>query len=139
MVSKSIEDFLAFLREIEQSYYAADTEESEANAETQDLLHCIELEEHTYNEFAKLSKGLREIRKKRRKAKETMAQCSPVLGWIDQNRGVVKGLEALLGQVRKAERVSEGPNLVYVFFLLVEDIQRLDFMVAVQNHFLNIQ
>lgn len=111
MVSKSIDVFLIALRDIERSYHMADAEEQEANAETQDLLHCLELEEHAYNELAKLSKELRDVRQRRRKAKDTMAECFPVIEWLDQNRAVVKGLEALLGQVRKAERITDGPKI----------------------------
>lgn len=111
LVSKSIDDFLTALREAEEQYHLADADEQETNAKTQDILHSLELEKHTYNEYARLSQELRIVRQKRRKAKETMAQCLPVLEWLDQNRTVVKGLEALLGQVRKAERIAEGPKV----------------------------
>lgn len=106
--SKNIEDFLTFLRSCEQSYHMAEADEQEANSITQDLLHSIELEEHTYHEHAKCSKELKEVRKLRRAAKDTMSQTAPILDWIEQNRSVVKGLEQLLGAVRKAERSTES-------------------------------
>lgn len=109
--SKRIEEFLAFLRDAEQEYRMAEADEQEANAETQDLLHSLELEEHTYNEYAKLSKEMKEIRKKRRAAKNKMAECLPVLEWVEQNRAVMKSIERLLGDVRKAEKFTSGPRI----------------------------
>lgn len=109
--SKRIEEFLAFLREAEQEYRIAEADEQEANAETQDLLHSLELEEHTYNEYAKLSKEMKEIRKKRRYAKNKMAECLPILEWVEQNRVVMKSIERLLGDVRKAEKYTSGPKV----------------------------
>ena len=91
--STSIEDFLTFLRTCEQSYHMAEADEQEADSITQDLLHSIE------------------VRKLRRTAKDTMGQTAPILDWIEQNRSVVKGLEQLLGAVRKAERSAE--NRIY--------------------------
>lgn len=108
MISKAIEDFLAFLRDAEQLYHISTANEQEANGETQGILHSLELQEHTYNEYARLSKGLAEIRKKRRAAKDLMDATAPVLEWLDENRSVVKRLERLLGDVRKAEKRSEG-------------------------------
>lgn len=106
--SKNIENFLTFLRDCEQGYRMAEADEQEANSVTQDLLHSIELEEHTYHEHAQLSKEIRDVRKLRRAAKDTMSQTAPILDWINQNRSFLKGLEQLLGSVRKAERSTES-------------------------------
>lgn len=106
--SRKIESFLAFLRESEQQYHMAEADEQEANDATQDLLHSIELEEHDHDGFAQLSEDLKLIRQQRRKAKDTMSETAPVLDWIDANRSVIKGLERLLGDVRKAEKNTEG-------------------------------
>ena len=111
MTSKSLETFLSFLREIEQRYHMAEADEQEANDETQDILHSLELQNHSYQEFAKLSKELKSIRKRRRVAKDTMFETAPVLEWVENNREVVKSLERLLGSVRKAEKCTE--NRIY--------------------------
>lgn len=111
-ISKNIEQFLQALRDAESAYKMAEADEQEANAETQDLLHCLELEEHSYNEFAKLAKAMKCVRNKRRDAKNTMEECLPVLDWIDRNRDVVKSLEKLLGDCRKAEKFTQG-NRIY--------------------------
>ena len=111
MFSKNIEVFLDFLRETVTQYNMADTAEAEANDLTQDLLHQIELQEHSYHEFAALSKELKVVREERRKAKDTKSAATPIVGWIENNRQTIKDLERLLGDVRKAERSSE--NRIY--------------------------
>ena len=112
MTSNQIEVFLAFLRDCEQRYHIAETEEQEANNETQDILHSLELEPHDYHEYARLSKELRDVRQRRRKAKDTMVVLAPVVSYLNGNRLYIKGLERLLGDVRKAEKKLE--NRVYV-------------------------
>lgn len=109
--SQGIETFLNFLRETERQYHIAEANEQEANDETQDLLHSIELEQHDDAEFARMSRDLQRVRRQRREAKDTMSETLPVLDWIDSNRQVIKGLEQLLGQVRKAEKNTE--NRIY--------------------------
>jgi len=106
--SKNIEEFLTFLRTCEQDYHMAEANEQEANSVTQDLLHSIELEEHTYHDYAKCSKELRDVRKLRRVAKDTISQIAPILDWVEQNRSTIKKLEQILGMVRKMERSTES-------------------------------
>ena len=65
-ISLQIDEFLSFLRACEQQYHMAETEEQEANGETQDILHSLELEPHDYRQFAALGKELREVRRRRR-------------------------------------------------------------------------
>lgn len=109
--SEQISGFLAFLREVEQTYYMAAADEVETNAETQDILHSLELEDHSYHQFAYAAKRLRGVRQRQRQAKDTMSCTAPVLAWAEENRAVVKSLERLLGEVRRAERSTE--NRIY--------------------------
>lgn len=111
MISEQIDVFLSFLRDCEQQYHMADADEQEANSGTQDILHSLELEEHDYRDFARLSKELREVRRKRRSAMDLKRITAPVLDWLDENKDTVKSLERLLGDVRKAERSTE--NRIY--------------------------
>lgn len=106
ITSQQVDDFLTFLRECEQQYHMAEAEEQGAGDITQDILHSLELEEHDYHEYAKLSKDLRDVRKRRRRAKDTMYVINPVLSWSEENRAVIKSLERLLGEIRKAERYT---------------------------------
>lgn len=58
-----------------------------------------------------LAEELADTRRKRREAKDAIAETSPVVAWLEDNRAVVKSLERLLGEVRKAERIAE--NRIY--------------------------
>lgn len=111
MTSEQIDKFLTFLRDCEQKNHMAEEDELEANNMTQDILHSLELELHAYHDFARLSKELKGIRKKRRAAMDLQSVTAPILKWMDENKTVIKSLERLLGDVRKAERNTE--NRIY--------------------------
>ncbi len=104
IVSEGLAQFLDWVRETEGLYRIGTADEEEANQETQDILHSLELEEHSYHENARLGKKLKEIRQKRRAGKDLMDQTAPVCEWADGHRQALKELEQLLGTVRKAER-----------------------------------
>ena len=106
--SKGLEDFLCFLRDTVERHNMAEADRLEAEAATQDLLHALELGEDKAPGRARLGLKIREVRRKRRMAKDTAEQTKPVVDWAEQNRTVIKGLERLLGEVRKQERRSEG-------------------------------
>lgn len=55
--SETLDGFLTYLRDARQVYRMAVQDELEANDETQDLLHCLELGGSSYHELAKLSKS----------------------------------------------------------------------------------
>lgn len=110
-VSEPIESFLAYCRDCGQRYRMAIDDEEEMNRITQDILHEIELEEHDYHGYAKLSKELKATRQKRREAKDTIKCLLPIVNWVESNASVLKNMERLLGDVRKAEKSLE--NRVY--------------------------
>lgn len=105
LTSKGIENFLNFLRETERVHNISISDEQETNAQTQDILHSLELEEHGYHGTAKLGKKLKEIRQKRRDAKNLKARTLPVVEWAKNNKSVINSLEQLLGKVRKEEKI----------------------------------
>lgn len=111
MTSQQIDGFLAFLRDCEQRFHMAEADELEANAITNDIHHALELEDHSDSEILSLALELAGTRRKRRAAKDIMAKTAPVLAWMEDSRPVIKSLEKLLGEVRKAERAAE--NRVY--------------------------
>lgn len=111
MTSDQIDTFLTFLRECEQRFHMAEADEVEAVAITNDIHHDLELVEHSEAELLELAMELTCARKKRRVAKDCMAETAPVLAWLEENRQTVKSLERLLGDVRKAERSVE--NRIY--------------------------
>lgn len=112
MISKRLEDFLGFLRETEEAYNMASADVQDAENATQDILHSLELGKHNYHEMAHLSKKLRGVRQKRRVAKDIILQSEPIITWLESNHPTVKGLERLLGEVRKAENRTQ--NRTYI-------------------------
>lgn len=106
--SEPIDAFLTYLRACEQRYHMEEANEQEANSLTNDIHHELELVEHSESEVLALGLELAEVRRKRRKAKDVMAETAPVLEFVEESRTFVKRLERLLGDVRKAERRVEG-------------------------------
>ncbi len=108
MYSGRLSEFLEFMREAQSDYNIACQTESEAFAETQDIEHCLELCRLDYHEYARLAKAAAEVRQKRRQAKDARLQLQPVVDWLAENGQVIKGLERLLGAVRREERAQQG-------------------------------
>jgi len=101
--SESIKSFLDFLRQVESRYKTAQQEEVEMNRATSDIMHAVELEVKTDYTPSQLVKLIRQIRKTRRVAKDTQIVLAPVVDWINKNKNIIKALETLLGDTRKAE------------------------------------
>ena len=110
--STHIADFLKFLLKAETIYAIADVTQNDADNETQDILHAMELDSLSYHDRSRLSSALSAVRKKRRKAKDTAEIMKPVLDWEEKNRDAVKSLENVLGAVRTIEKEKE--NRFYV-------------------------
>lgn len=108
MLQEGIEDFLDFIRDVEQGNRISLEEERISNNETQDLLHMLELLPMDDSGLLSVSQHLIESRKKRREAKNYIAAGTLIVEWIEENRAVIKSLERLLGEVRKKEQSSEG-------------------------------
>lgn len=121
--SKGLESFLTFLRETAERHRMAEADRAEAEAATQDLLHALELGNDKAPGRARLGLKIREVRRQRRTAKDIAEQTRPVVDWVEQNRTVIKGLERLLGDVRKQERRSEGRSYAPRAHVL-EDVRR---------------
>lgn len=68
--SEHISNFLEFLRNIQTDYNIAQETEKEADRETQDILHRLELGDDGYHDMAQMSKIIKSVRLKRRKAKD---------------------------------------------------------------------
>ena len=112
--SENIAAFLDFLRDAQSRYNIARDELNQANNETQDILHQLELFENSYHKIAALGKKLRAVRRRRRAAKDTVEIYEPIIVWANRqdNRELLKRLERLLGEVRKIEKSKE--NRMYI-------------------------
>lgn len=106
--SKDLERFLDSLKSAESQLDQATAGQQEAEAETQDILHSLELEKHSYHEMAALSRKLAEVRQAQRQHKDIVAQLTPVVEWTRENDAAVRSLQRLLGDVRKTERSTQN-------------------------------
>ena len=105
--AKTVEQFLAFLRETAESRKIAEQEEADANDATQDILHRLELCDDHYRETARLAKVLREVRRKRRAAKDAGERAAVIASWAEDNLPAVHRLERALGELRRLEKRNE--------------------------------
>ena len=123
--SRGLESFLAYLRDMEEGFRMAQADRAEAEAASQDIFHAIELWETDAESCARLGWKLREVRRRRRIAKDTLEQAGPLVAWIRENHAVIKELEQVLGNIRKMERQAE--NRVYIPRThILEDIREPD-------------
>lgn len=106
--SEYISGFLDFMRESMMEYEIARTRQVDADNETQDLLHRLELHDDSYHDMARISKELKRVRQERRNAKDTISELEPVRKWSEGNARTLKSLEQMLGAVRKAEKATQN-------------------------------
>ncbi|MCD8089559.1 MAG: hypothetical protein LUD81_02875 [Clostridiales bacterium] len=102
--SIEIERFLNFLKEAQFKHNEAMTAGYEADAATQDILHNLEIYEHTCEEFAMLSEGLKKIRIDRRNAKDNKELLQYVVDWADEYKKAYRALEKVLSDVKNREK-----------------------------------
>lgn len=107
LYSETISGFLTFLREAAEQCRMSAAEEQLASDETQDILHRLELHDGTYAEDAQLAALLREIRRRRRQAKDIRELAYQTSLWAEDEKKAVRSLEQLLGDIRKIENRHE--------------------------------
>ncbi len=102
--SEQLKQLLAFLRNAKSKLSEDAQAEQRANDETQDILHCLELEENDYYNCARLSMALCDIRHERRKAKDDARLLQPVVEWMERNKKAYRELEQLFEKLYKEEK-----------------------------------
>ena len=118
--SEYITNFLNFISEAESSYNFCSEEMTKQEKLTQDYLHTLELGELSYKDRAKVATQLATNRRDRRYYKDKVEELQPIIEFVSkpENRRVFKGLEQILGVVRKAENYHK--NRFYVPKVLKE-------------------
>lgn len=102
-MSKYLEDFLSFLDGTEELYSMQRQNLSDRNGDQEDLLHYIELGKADGKTRLALYSKFQRTRKERRRAKDDIAICEPIVEWITKNKPAINSLRNLLGSVRKIE------------------------------------
>lgn len=70
---------------------------------TQDIMHELELVDHTYHERAKLAQELAEVRQQRRVSKNICEILAPLVTWCEKEQSAINGLKRVLGDMRKID------------------------------------
>lgn len=120
-VSKHISDFLDYIVEASSQYAQSHSEMLEQENLTQDYLHKLELESLTSSDRSKIARRLGICRQKRREAKDTFEELSPLIDWSGDPDviKVIRKLQETLGQTRKVERNHQ--NRIYIPKVLKDD------------------
>ena len=122
--SEIISEFLAFLRQAVTDCDCASSMKRQANEQTQDIMHKLELYKCSYHERAKLATLLVNVRQNRRALKNTYEVLHPISEWMLINGHVYHSLERLLGEVRKAEEKQQ--NRIYLPRTSIVDFPKED-------------
>ncbi len=104
--SAKIKRFLDFIEQSRRDYEFSSGLLVQYEKETQDILHFIELNSLKCDAVIDLALKLKTIRQERRKAKNTLQHLQPVIEFLNtnQSRDLIYKLQAILGDVRKAEK-----------------------------------
>ena len=112
--SQQIADFLTFLSGVTEEYKHSQEEVRLLEELTQDYMHKLELQDHTYHERAKIASALRQCRIDRRFHKDRIAILDPVVQCLTSDKGklILSQLQQTLGAVHKAERSTQDRRYI---------------------------
>ena len=91
----------------------AQSELEECNKKQEDLLHTLELSNLGARELTKVARELRDVRRKRRIAKNTLELVRPLNEWADSYGSAINRLYNTIGKMRRI--VKEQSTAVYHF------------------------
>lgn len=100
---KQLEDTLGFFASVATTYNAACELKQWCEDKTQDLLHELELVQHTHHERGKIAQEIATVRQKRRQAKDTIEILDPLFHWTTNHIKEIEGLKRALGDMRKTD------------------------------------
>lgn len=124
--SEKLSEFLNFICQVKPEYdYYLDVQ-ADAEAKILDLLHEIELVPHNAFDMVKIYKQLRESRKQRRLAKDSIRELTPLVTWVEDNKKEVEALKRTLGDVRKVEKMEDGRIYLYRTEIVAETLKKND-------------
>lgn len=103
-MSGYLEDFIDFVDSCSEQLHMSEADMQDTNLDLQDLQHFIEFGNADGKIMLKVYKKYKEVRNRRRIAKENIELCTPIVEWAEKNDRVLQDLRALLGQVRKTEK-----------------------------------
>ena len=122
--SEKLSEFLNFICQVKPEYdYYLDVQ-ADAEAKILDLLHEIELVPHNAFDMVKIYKQLRESRKQRRLAKDSIRELTPLVTWVEDNKKEIEALKRTPGDVRKVEKMEDGRIYLYRTEIVAETLKK---------------
>lgn len=108
--SEIISQFLNMLRAAKTEHTGSQDRLKEYNNATQDILHDLELNEHTAEELAELTDRIIAVRRDRRIDKDTFEITEKIVEVLSKAdiQNTIGVFDRLLGQVRKVENYHEN-------------------------------
>lgn len=103
MDTHGLERILDGFKAAEDEYSSAQAEQKWCDERTQDLLHDLELNHHSYHERGKIATELVTIRQRRRIAKDKIELLLPLCAWMTNNTKSINQLKGVLGDMRKID------------------------------------
>lgn len=101
--TKQVESVLGFFNDAVSKYNEMCELKTWCEDKTQDILHELELVQHTHNERGRMAKELVEVRRKRRDAKNAIEVLDPLVQWTTGHKKEIDALTRVLGEMRKAD------------------------------------
>lgn len=124
--SEKLSEFLNFICQVKPEYdYYLDVQ-ADAEAKILDLLHEIELVPHSAFDMVKIYKQLRESRKQRRLAKDSIRELTPLVTWVEDNKKEIEAPKRTLGDVRKVEKMEDVRIYLYRTEIVAETLKKND-------------
>ena len=111
VTSKTISELIRTIKDVDDEWTQSCNEQRECEDKQNDILHDLELVDHTHNERGRIAKELAEIRRKRRTAKDHYELLQPLVAWTAQYQSAIHALERVLGDMRKIEEKQK--NRIY--------------------------
>lgn len=106
--TEDIEVIRDILKSVDDQYKWAWDENKYCDNKTQDLLHEMELVEHSYHETARLGKELSEIRRRRREAKNLIELLGPIIAWKKKWPAAVGELGGVIGKMHESDELQKS-------------------------------
>ena len=82
----------------------------QADLETSDLLHSIELADFELDEKSNMTDLLQDVRRRRRKDKRHLEYITEISGYVSGNKQAIQALQALKGKIRKIEEKQRNAS-----------------------------
>lgn len=111
--ASDVEYITRSINEASTQYSMAEAELDYCDKKTQDILHEMELVQHTYHEIAHLANELRDIRKRRRIAKDAIDLLAPLIQWKNEQTAAINKLNKVLGDMRKIQNKQDSAVYYY--------------------------